>query len=83
MGNCLFESLNHYLKEANNYDLRLKIVAYIVENPEVFEEDIVNSGFKDAEDYCQTMAKNGRDGDGVMLQACVLLHNSGKRHHFL
>lgn len=82
MGNCLFESLNHYLEEKNNYDLRLKIVAYIAENPDLFKEDIINNGFKSVEDYCEIMGRNGRDGDGVALQACVLLYNVRVIVHF-
>lgn len=74
MGNCLFESLNFFLKEKNNLILREKLVQYIKSNGELFEKDIIHNRHKSVENYCEQMKKNGRDGDGIVLQACVLLY---------
>ena len=82
MGNCLFDSLNYYLKENNSYALRCKIVQFIQNHPKLFEPDILHSGFPNVEQYCQIMKVNGRDGDGIALQACVLLYNIKVILHF-
>lgn len=74
MGNCLFESLNFYLKEKDNYKLRKLLVEYIRNHSELFKKDILANKYKSVEDYCNKMKVNGRDGDGVVLQACVLVY---------
>ena len=82
MPNCLFESLNFYLGEKNNYELRKKIVKYIKKHPGIFEKDIIHNKHKSVEKYCDKMKRDGRDGDGIVLQACVLLYKAQIVIHF-
>jgi len=74
MGNCLFDSLNFYLKEKDSYKLRKLLVKYIRAHPELFKKDILANKYKSVDDYCDIMKADGRDGDGIVLQACVLLY---------
>ena len=75
MGNCLFDSLNFYLKEKDSFKLRRLLVEYIRAYSKLFEKDIMANKYKSVNDYCDKMEINERDGDGVILQACVLLYS--------
>jgi len=72
-GNCLFHSLARWLDGYDHAKLRQIVVDYIAAQPELFEADILASGYGSVSEYCERMATLGEWGDAIALQAFTLL----------
>ena len=75
MGNCLFDSLNAFIKLQSSHELRLALCRYVVRNPDTFAVDLQANGFPTVQHYAKHMVRNGIDGDHVMLAAACLLYD--------
>jgi len=72
MGNCLFDSLNFYLKLASSHELRQTLCRFVLDNRHLFEESAVFNGFSSVDAYVEHMRRDGIDGDHMMLSAAAL-----------
>jgi len=72
-GNCLFHSLACWLDGYDHVKLRHVVVDYIAAQPELFEADILASGYGSVSEYCERMTEPGEWGDAIVLQAFTLL----------
>ena len=75
MGNCLFDSLNRYIKESSSHALRLVLCQYILDHKDVFESFLKFEGYSTVDHYVKRMSRNGVDGDHAILAAAALKYN--------
>jgi len=75
MGNCLFDSLNVFIRAKSAHQLRSTLCEYVREHPDIFKESILANGFRSVDEYLEKMSQNGRDGDHVMVCAAALAYN--------
>jgi len=81
MGNCLFDSLNVFIRLPSSHALRLALCNYIRAHPDIFDEAVRANGYNSVEDYVRKMGVNGVDGDHVCIGAASLLFNTKVHVH--
>lgn len=75
MGNCLFDSLNVFIRAKSAHQLRSTLCNYVREHPDMFTESILANGYSSVDEYLEKMSQNGRDGDHTMVCAAALAYN--------